>query len=291
MIRIWICLLFTIVSLSLHGQDLLDQLKETGGRPEPVSSTFKGTRIINGQSVETRGEGNLDVVISHRFGRLNSGAYQLFGLDEANIRLGMEYAFSDRISVGVGRNSLSKVYDSYLKFRFLDQKKNGFPLTLAWVSDVSINTLKRPELPMNTRRRMSYVNQLLIARKLSSAVSLQLMPSLLHRNLVPTADIPNTTLLLGIGGRVMISKRVGITGEYYYSSEDQLGGSNSLGVGVDIETGGHVFQLHFTNAAAMTPSGFLPPAQGDFFDGDIHLGFNVFRSFQTGNGRKGKKNR
>ncbi|WP_026968268.1 DUF5777 family beta-barrel protein [Algoriphagus terrigena] len=286
MIRIWFCIFFSIISVSLQGQDLLDQLKEPEGKPEPVGSTFKGTRIINGQSVETRGKGNLGVVISHRFGRLNSGAYHLYGLDEANIRLGLEYAFSDQISVGLGRNSLSKVYDSYLKFRFLDQKKNGFPVTLAWVFDMSINTLKRPELPMNTQRRMSYVNQLLIARKLSPAVSIQLMPSLLHQNLVPTADIPNTLLLLGVGGRVMVSKRVGITGEYYYSSQAQLEGNNSMGLGVDIDTGGHVFQLHFTNSAAMTPSGFLPPVQGNFFDGDIHLGFNVFRSFQTGKGRK-----
>jgi len=288
MIRTWFCIFFSIISVSLQGQDLLDQLKEPEGKPEPVGSTFKGTRIINGQSVETRGKGNLDVVISHRFGRINSGAYHLYGLDEANIRLGLEYAFSDRISVGLGRNSLSKVYDSYLKFRFLDQKKNGFPVTLAWVFDMSINTLKRPELPMNTQRRMSYVNQLLIARKLSPAVSIQLMPSLLHQNLVPTADIPNTLLLLGVGGRVMVSKRVGITGEYYYSSQHQLEGNNSMGLGVDIDTGGHVFQLHFTNSAAMTPSGFLPPVQGNFFDGDIHLGFNVFRSFQTGKGRKDK---
>ena len=288
MIRIWLCILFSIISVALHGQDLLDQLKEPEGKSQPVGSTFKGTRIINGQSVETRGKGNLDVVISHRFGRLNSGAYHLFGLDEANIRLGLEYAFSDRISMGVGRNSLSKVYDSYLKFRFLDQKKGGFPMTLAWVSDISINTLKRPELPMNTQRRMSYVNQLLIARKLSPAVSIQVMPSLLHRNLVPTVDIPNTLFLLGFGGRVMVSKRVGITAEYYYSSPDQSEGSNSMGLGVDIDTGGHVFQLHFTNSAAMTPSGFLPPVQGNFFDGDIHLGFNVFRSFQTGKDKKGK---
>jgi hypothetical protein len=291
MTKIWLFLLFSMMSVSLQGQDLLSQLRDSEGKPELVGSTFKGTRVINGQSVETRGKGNLDVLISHRFGRLNSGPYELFGLDEANIRLGLEYAFSNRISMGLGRNSLSKVYDGYFKFRFVDQQENGFPLTLAWVSDVSVNTIKRPDLPMTTQRRMSYVNQLLVARKLSPAISLQLAPSLLHRNLVPVGDISNTILLLGIGGRVMVSKRVGITGEYYYSTKDQSGGSSFMGFGVDIETGGHVFQLHFTNSAAMTPSGFLPPEQGDFFNGDIHLGFNVFRSFQTGKGRKEKKDK
>ncbi len=288
MIRVCFCFFFSILSFTLNAQDLLDQLKEPEGKPEPVGSIFKGTRIINGQSVETRGKGNLDVLISHRFGRLNSGAYNLFGLDDSNVRLGLEYAFTDRISMGFGRNSLNKVYDSYLKYRFLDQKKNGFPLTLAWVFDLSVNSLKRPELPMNFQRRLSFVNQLLIARKLSPAVSLQLMPSVLHRNLVPTEEIPNTLWLLGVGGRVMVSKRVGITGEYYYSSQDQLEGQNSLGLGVEIDTGGHIFQLHFTNTAAMTPSAFLPPIQGNFFDGDIHFGFNVFRSFQTGKNQKKK---
>lgn len=275
--------IFSLITFSALGQDLLEQLREDSKHePEIVLGTFKGTRIINGQTIETRGKGNLDVIISHRFGTLNSGAYNLFGLDDSNVRLGLDYSISDRLTVGLGRNSFNKVYDSFIKARILKQKTQGMPVSATWVSDFSVYTLERPELPMNFTRRLRFVHQLLLARKLSSTLSLQLMPSFVHRNLVPTQEEPNNLAALGVGGRVAFSKRVNLTGEYYYRFGKDLPGYNSLGIGVDIETGGHVFQLHFTNSNEMTPSGFIPSTTGNFFDGDIHFGFNVVRSFQTG---------
>lgn len=272
-----------LTSVSAQSQDLLGQLREESKpKPEIVLGTFKGTRIINGQSVETRGKGNLDVLISHRFGTLNSGAYNLFGLDDSNVRLGLEYAVSDGITLGLGRNSLNKVYDGFFKAKILRQKTQGMPFSATWVSDFSVYTLKREELPMNFSRRLRFVHQLLLARKQGTSFSIQLMPSLVHRNLVPTEEEPNTLAALGVGGRVRLSNRVNLTGEYYYRFGKDLPGYNSLGFGVDIETGGHVFQLHLTNSNEMTPSGFIPSTQGNFFDGDIHFGFNVVRSFQTG---------
>lgn len=276
----WIILLITFLA---QGQDLLEQLRRNS-KPEPeiVLGTFKGTRIINGQTIETRGKGNLDVIISHRFGRLNSGGYNLFGLDDSNVRLGLEYSISDRVTLGFGRNSLDKVYDSFIKTRILQQKNQGMPISVTWVSDFSVYTLKRPDLSMNFSRRLRFVHQLLLARKFDSTFSLQLMPSLVHRNLVPTQEESNNLAALGLGGRIALSNRVNLTGEYYYRFGKDLPGYNSLGIGVDIETGGHVFQLHLTNSNEMTPSGFIPSTQGNFFDGDIHFGFNVVRSFQTG---------
>ncbi|WP_087149377.1 DUF5777 family beta-barrel protein [Algoriphagus resistens] len=281
--KLYFTLFIALMATSAQCQDLLEELRtSTKQEPEIVLGTFKGTRIINGQSIETRGKGNLDVIISHRFGRLNSGAYNLFGLDDSNVRLGLEYSISDRVTVGFGRNSVNKVYDSFIKARILEQKAEDMPISATWVSDFSIYTLKRPELPMNFERRLRYVHQLLLARKFGSAFSLQLMPSFVHRNLVPTQEEPNNLASLGIAGKVAVSNRVNITGEYYYRFGKDLPGYNSLGIGVDIETGGHVFQLHLTNSNEMTPSGFIPSTQGNFFDGDIHFGFNVVRSFQIG---------
>ena len=275
--------MISLTAFSALCQDLLEQLREDSKpKSEIVMGTFKGTRLINGQTVETRGKGNLDAIISHRFGTLNSGGYNLWGLDDSNVRLGLDYSISDRVTVGFGRNSFNKVYDSFLKVRILQQKTQGMPLSATWVSDFSVYTLKRPELPMNFSRRLRFVHQLLLARKFGSAVSLQLMPSFVHRNLVPTQDEPNNLAALGMGGRVALSKRVSLTGEYYYRFGKDLPGYNSLGIGVDIETGGHVFQLHLTNSNEMTPSGFIPSTQGNFFEGDIHFGFNVVRAFQVG---------
>jgi hypothetical protein len=281
--RLFICGILSLISLSGICQDLLEQLRADDDQdPKTVMGIFKGTRIINGQTVETRGRGNLDVIISHRFGRINSGAYNLFGLDDSNVRLGLEYAISDGITLGFGRNSFNKVYDANVKAKLLNQKTEGVPLSATWVSDFSVYTMRRPELPMDFSRRMRYVNQLLIARKFGSGLSIQLMPSLVHRNLVPTESEPNTMAALGVGGRIKVSNRVNLTGEYYYRFGKDLPGYNSLGIGVDIETGGHVFQLHLTNSNEMTPSGFIPSTQGNFFKGDIHFGFNVVRAFQLG---------
>ncbi|MCE7057889.1 DUF5777 family beta-barrel protein [Algoriphagus sp. AGSA1] len=277
----YLTLFILLITLSAHSQDMLEQLREQSGQEsEAVLGIFKGTRIINGQSIETRGKGNLDVIISHRFGRINSGGYNLFGLDDSNVRLGLEYSLSDRITLGFGRNSLNKVYDGFVKGRILEQKTIGMPLSATWVSDVSVYSLKRPELPMTFQRRLRYVHQVIVARKFSPLFSLQLMPTLVHRNLVSSETEPNNLAALGIGSRLALSRRVSLTGEYYYRFGKELPGYNSLGIGVDIETGGHVFQLHFTNSNEMTPSGFIPSTQGNFFDGDIHFGFNVVRSFQ-----------
>lgn len=273
-------LVVLIMSFSAQSQDLLGQLENQESQvPKPVTAMFKGTRIINGQSVELRGQGNLDVIISHRFGRLNSGGYNLFGLDDSNVRLGLEYAVLDRLTLGFGRNSVNKVYDGFVKGKLLEQKTIGSPLSIVWMSDMSIYTLKRPELSMTFQRRLRYVHQVLLARKFSPGFSLQLMPSFVHQNLVESDSDPNNLAALGLGGRVALSKRVSLTGEYYYRFGKDLSGYNSLGIGVDIETGGHVFQLHFTNSNEMTPSGFIPSTQGNFFDGDIHFGFNIVRSF------------
>src|SRR5690606_3595389 len=147
-----------------------------------VTATFKGTRIIHGQSVETRNKGVLDFLISHRFGTLNSGAYELFGLDQSNVRIGFDYGLNDRFNVGIGRTSFEKTYDSHLKYKVLWQSegKKAMPFTLTLFSSVAHKTLKDPEFDLNFQQKNVYTQQVLIARKFGSALSLQLTPTFTH---------------------------------------------------------------------------------------------------------------
>lgn len=265
-------------------EDLLNQLKTENNMEwsTPVS-TFKAIRLINGHTVETRRKGNLEFLISHRFGRINSGAYQFFGMDQANMRLGLDYSLEDWITLGIGRNSFNKMYDGFIKIRLYrqDQRKTKLPISIVWLSNTSVNTLQRPELPMNLRRRLRYSHQFLIASKLNQLASLQLMPTYIHQNLVKESSERNDLFALGAGLSYRITKSVHLTMEYYHRLTDQTNEStNPLSFGVDIETGGHVFQLHLTNSQQMTETGFIPATTGDFFKGDIHFGFNITRNFQ-----------
>lgn len=281
-----VLLLCLMAALPLQAQDdLLKELQQSEDSLQTsyTQATFKGTRLINGHTVETRSEGVLDVIISHRFGRLNSGAYELFGLDEANVRLGLDYGLNDRLTLGIGRSSFRKVYDGFAKYKLLQQGtgRGSSPLTAVAFSSLAVETL-RSQNNLNLSNRLTYVWQLLLARKFSDHLSVQLMPSIVHRNLSLTEADDNDIYLLGAGGRYKLSKRLALNVEYYYQFNQPLAenNDNSLSVGLDIETGGHVFQLHLTNSRAMQEKGFLTQTTGDFFEGDIHFGFNISRVFQ-----------
>lgn len=258
--------------------------EETESESGYVEQTFKGTRLINGHSIETRKRGVLDVIIGHRFGRLNSGAYELFGLDESNVRLGVDYGMSDRFNIGVGRNSFEKTYDGFLKYKLLRQEYGAVPVSIVALSSAALKTLRtgdptgEPEL----KSRMTYAYQLIVARKFTPALSLQIAPTLVHRNSVVEEMDPNDIYALGAGGRIKLTKRISLNAEYYYQFNTVANSPmmNSIAVGFDIETGGHVFQLHFTNSRAMNEKGFITETTGDFFDGDVHFGFNISRTFQ-----------
>lgn len=283
LLLLFICFYGAIFSLS--GQDsMLEQLeKEAVPVKNKVTDTFKGTRLINGHSVELRDTGVLDFLISHRFGRINSGAYSFFGLDESNIRLGLDYAVSDRLTLGLGRNSFLKVYDGFFKYKLLWQEsgEGNMPLSLVYFTNITVNTLKRPEIPINFSRRLGFNHQVLVSRKFTPSLSLQLSPTFIHRNMVPSREENNDLFAMGIGGRYKITPRTSLNVEYFYRwGELQADSHHPLSIGFDLETGGHVFQLHLTNAQSMTETGFIPSTTGDFFGGDIHFGFNISRSFQ-----------
>lgn len=272
--------------------DLLNVLdKAAPTKPENVSATFKGTRIINGHSVETVKRKHMDFLIMHRFGTLNSGYKNVFGLDESRVRISFEFGITNNLTIGVGRSSYLKEYDYYAKYRLIHQKTQGFsPVSVTLLASASTNTTdSSPSMRFyNNTERQSYVGQALIARKFSESVSLQLMPTILHRNKIQSSEgvsttmlDPNTLYAMGVGGRVKLNKRLSLNGEYFYvlnqNRDPQY--TNNLSFGFDIETGGHVFQLHLTNSRGMIDKQFIGGTTGEWQKGDIFYGFNISRMF------------
>lgn len=275
-------ILCNLTVLNAQEEDLLSLL----GEEETIDytfATFKANRIINLHSVESTAKGVLDVKISHRFGELNGGFYELFGIDQANIRIGGDYGITNRLMIGGGRSNYEKTYDGFIKYKIIRQSsgKRNVPITISTLGSVAIQTLKFPDPDRDNffSSRLYYTYQILIGRKFSESFSLQLSPTVVHRNLVKTIAESNDVYALGIGGRVKLTKRIAFNGEYIYAFPNQLASQyrNSLSLGLDIETGGHVFQLHFTNSTSMIEKGFVAETGGKWLDGDIHFGFNVSR--------------
>lgn len=271
--------------------DLSNMLAETSGKApkDYVYASFKTTRLINGHSIEQTGKGILDFKISHRFSTMSGGVHDFFGLDGATIRLGLDYGITKDITVGIGRSSLYKEYDGFVNARILRQTKNDdMPITLSYVGGMSITSLEPSKLLGRSlvspekypfSNRLFYFNQVLIARKFNNLFTLQLMPSHVHYNFVNTAAEPNDIFALGAGGRIKLNRRVTLNLEYYYQFNQLTGTTNSLSAGFDIETGGHVFQLHFTNSMGMTERTFIGQTTDKWNDGGFRFGFNIARVF------------
>jgi len=277
---------FTLFTLPLFAQeDLLDLLGEEEPTVNFATASFKTNRVINLHSLESTAGGVLDFKIGHRFGFISGGFSELFGLDQALIRIGADYGISDRLTIGAGRSSFEKTYDGFLKYKLLRQSSGlkKMPITLALMASTAIKTLpfRNPDRENYLSSKLYYTYQLIVGRKISDEFSLQLSPTLVHRNLVRLESEANDVLALGTAGRIKLSKRIAINAEYIYVLPDQLapGYRNSLSIGFDIETGGHVFQLHFTNSTSLVEKGFITETVGNWLDGDIHFGFNVSRVF------------
>mgnify|MGYP000856978261 CR=1 FL=1 len=288
------CILFTAAKLIAQDTtDIMAQLEREvqGSEKEKTNyatATFKTTRLINGHTVENVGKGVLDVKISHRFGNINAGGYELFGLDNATMRMGFDYGITKYLMVGFGRSTFEKTYDAFFKLRLLRQSsgKRRMPFTISYIPTIALKTLKYEDAGRKNyyTSRLFFTHQLIIGRKFSEGTSIQIMPTYIHQNLVTLEKDPNDLFAIGIGGRQKLSKRISINVEYYYQLPDYKfeGSTNSLSVGFDIETGGHVFQLHFTNSAGMNERSFITQTKGKWEKGDILFGFNISRVFTIG---------
>ena len=294
-------LLFLSVSVSgLSAQGLLDEMGDSvPPTREFTRGTFETTRIINGQSVENPAPKTLLFIIYHRFGTLNSGLVDLFGLDQSNVRIAFDYGITDALSVGIGRSSNPKTLDGFFKLKLLRQSTGAvnMPVTLSLMGEAAmgIGPWLDPTRDNKFSHRMSYSYQLLLARKFNKRLSLQFSPTYVHKNLVALNSESNGTMIAAVGGRYKVTRRMAINVEYGYilpfTEVPQYAGrdpKNSLSVGVDIETGGHVFQLHLTNSLAVFNRGIWTETTDDWLDGGIHLGFNISRVFFLGGrGEKG----
>jgi hypothetical protein len=281
-----ITLAFLALSISAFAQeeDLLSLL----GEEKTVNITdasFKTNRVINGHSIENTARGVLDFKINHRFGPVSGGVKELFGIDQALVRFGFDYGVTDKLMIGVGRNSFDKVYDGFIKYRILRQQtgKRNIPLSISYLANLDWKSGKWSNEALDDKPwlRAYYTQQLLIAKKISNGTSIQLMPTYVHRNLAPSDAVKNDIFIMGIAGRQKLSKRVAINLEYTHALPNQLGDNikNTLSAGFDIETGGHVFQLFFTNANGTDHRSFLTESTSSWKGGNFRFGFNVSRVF------------
>lgn len=280
--RTFLILSFFLFIPAIQAQEGSDEESATTEFVEPIFST---TILTIGQSTETAVNGDLVFNVQHRFGAVNTGWYDFFGLDQATTRLGFQYGITDWLSIGIGRTTLEKTYDGSVKVKILRQStgKKNMPLSISYFGNMGINTLEWSDTDRTNyfTSRMSFVNQLLIAHKFKKIVSLQLMPTFIHYNLVETAEDDNDVWSIGAGGEFKVSEKIGISVEYYYviskqTAEDYV---NPFSIGVNFNTGGHVFQLYATNAAGIIEQHFIGRTAGEWLNGDIHIGFNISRSF------------
>jgi hypothetical protein len=287
--------LCTFLSPLLHAQeeDMMKLLGEDKPLKEYVNNAFKSSRVIMSHSMEMLRPGVLDFRILHRFGEVNRGIGEFFGLDQASIRLGLDYGISNNLTVGIGRGTYKKEIDGFIKFRPIHQGKGpgASPVSVLAIAGTTLSTLKFTDTSRTNffSSRMGYYGQLIVGRKFNESLTLQLMPTILHRNLVQFINDPNDLYAAGFGGRIKLSKRISLNVDYYYVlNQNDLRNDlyNPLSIGFDIETGGHVFQLHFTNAIGMNERAFLSETTNDWAKGDIQFGFNISRAFQIGGKKK-----
>jgi len=268
--------------------DLLNMVAEKP-KKEFINATFKTTRLINFHTVEVLGKRSLDFRISHRFGDFNSGAYNAWGVDGgANIRLALEYNHGTRLMFGVGRTSGRKIADGFLKYRLLKQttKGGGMPVSVTLFTSV-YHTFQQNVIIDGENKyqsipdRLSYCHQIMVGRKFSSRFSFQLVGAMVHVNLVDKISDKNDCFVLGGVTRFKFAKRQAITVEYglrlnKYSKEKYY---DSFGIGYDLETGGHVFQIHLTNSFGLTEDQYFMYTNTTWENWGVRLGFNISRVF------------
>lgn len=292
--KIWKTIILFVFPLLLNAQDDLLKEIDTTATDVTVESAFKSLKIVNLESTKLAAKGDFYFIVAHRFGFIDKGFDDFFGLDNANTQLKFLYGVNDWLTVHIGRSGFQETYDLAAKYRLYAQKENGFPVTIVGFNSVAINSeLKEEDYPnLKFENRLSYVAQVLISRKFSDKLSLEIAPSVFHENtlrdildennvvILPNPQ-DNTQFAVGLGGRYKLTSRWSVNVDYaaHLNRASQSNYKNPLSIGVDLETGGHVFQMHFTNAQAMHETGYLGQTVGDWSKGEIAFGFNLVRVF------------
>ncbi len=290
--KIVLVTIFILFSFKINAQDLLALLDKEKPQKEFVKNAFKSTRVINGHSIEFLSPGTMDLRILHRFGLLNQGVKNFYGLDQATMRLGFDFGILSNLMVGVGRSTYKKEIDGFVKYGIIRQStgSHSYPITVTGIAGITINTLPFADLTIQNYNssRLAYYFQTSIGRKFNESFTIQITPTLVHNNIVPYESQPNDVYALGIGGRYKFTKRIAFTWDYFYllNGITEKVNYNPLALGIDIETGGHVFQLHFSNSTGMNERAFITETTNTWGKGEIRWGFNLSRVFQI---KKNKK--
>ncbi len=289
-----LCLIFLIAQAVQAQDDLLGTLVDSvSDKRQPVFATFKTTRIVNGHSIETVKRKGLDFRVTHHFGDVSGdagGFDSLYGLDQAaDIRIAFEYGVTDRLTLGAGRSKIGELLDGYAKYKLATQTQdNRMPVSTTLFVNAALTPQKAASDEFdNLAHRLSYTYQVLIARKFSQKLSLQLMPTFLHRNYLFNPDDQHDLLSVGVGGRLKLTKRFALLADYFYTFSELRQQSDSgyyapLGLGIEIETGGHVFHMFFTNNAGIVENAFIPNTTSSWGKGEFKFGFNISRTFSVG---------
>ncbi|MGC4038425.1 MAG: DUF5777 family beta-barrel protein [Chitinophagaceae bacterium] len=266
--------------------DLLKLVDSAKPKKEYIDYAFKSSRVIMGQSMELIKPGVMDFRILHRFGNVNQGSYQFFGLDQATMRMGFDFGISKNLMIGIGRSTNKKEFDGFFKYRIIHQSvgPGSIPFSLLFVAGTTLQTLHWADTSRKNffSSREAFYYQLIIGSKITEGFSLQFTPTILHRNLVTSSSDPNDLYAVGAGARLRLTRRITFNVDYFYrlNPNQNEGTHNPLSVGFDFETGGHVFQLHFTNASGMNERAFLTESTNNWAKGEIQFGFNLSRTFQ-----------
>ncbi len=280
----YIYVVFLCIPVLLFSQeDLLAEIDIDSVSNQNTIAVFKGLKIVNFESTKLVANKELTLIVSHRFGSVENGLDNFFGLDDAVTRLHFVYGLSNSFNIGISRSSFQKTYEISAKYRLTRQKEHAFPFTIVGYHSLSINTaLEKDNLPkLEFKHRLGYTAQVLISRKVNTNLSLELAPTFFHDNYVAVDSQNNSQYALGFGGRYKLSTRWSLNADYgwHLNRASDSPFKNPLSIGFDLETGGHVFQMHFTNAQAMNTNGFLGQGRGDWTDGKIYFGFNLSRVF------------
>ncbi len=299
-------------TLNVFSQDDLLSLVEDkkDEKPKKVYATFKTYKLGNAQTVETVKKNNLDFRISHRFGNvynmdngqnaLNEAAHSYFGFDNASdIRWSFDYGVTDNLTIGIGRSRYRETYDGSIKWKIISQKEHfKVPFTMTLFLDMGYTSMKPEQLyagvvkdfKTNELHRFNYFSQLIIASKLNDWLSIEVLPSYLHRNFVQQrinsknlSEDPNGFFSLGMGGRIKVSKRMCLIADYFYNFspyyQNNTTAFNPLAFGFEMETGGHVFSMFFTNAPALIENSFIPYTSDTWSKSQVKFGFCISRTF------------
>lgn len=304
--RTFLLAAFALLAGAAVAQDDLLNLVDSASAPntdKKVYATFKTTKVISAQSIETVKAKTMDFRVTHRFGNVGTGdggGHTLYGFDNStDIRISFDFGITDQLMVGIGRSKMNETFDGLVKYRFLEQTTdNKVPLSIAFYGDMAYSGVRKTQFYQGTvnveeklAHRFSYTSQLIFARKFGSKFSFELLPTYVHRNFVRAeinsnngAEESNGLLSLGAGARFKLSKRVAIIADYFHTFSEFRADNptpyyDPLAVGIEIETGGHVFHINFTNAAGIIDANFIPYTQDNWLDGGFKFGFNISRVF------------